>query len=149
MKQLLWSEWEKLCNSKNITLKTTIDDTYADTVHYWIDPFRINQVLDNILTNSINYSPSDGEIKWKTTITEHEVIFEIMDNGQGFLPENKSKIFEKFFREDASRASEDGHSGLGLFIAQTIVKKHNGEIIAKNIREGGAYFKVVIKNMRE
>ncbi|MEH6944198.1 sensor histidine kinase [Bacillus sp. JJ722] len=143
------NEYNLLCKSKNITLKAIIDDTSVDTVYFWIDPFRINQVLDNILTNSLKYSPSNGEIKWKTTITEHEVIFEIMDNGQGFLPENKSKIFEKFFREDSSRTSEDGHSGLGLFIAQTIVKKHNGEIIAKNIKEGGANFKVLIKNMRE
>lgn len=142
-------EYKLLCQPKNITWNAIIDDSYTDTNQVWIDPFRMNQVLDNILMNSLRYTPPDGEIKWKTTITEQEIIFEIMDNGQGFSPESTTKIFEKFFREDPARNSEDGHSGLGLFIAQTIVKKHNGEIVAQNREEGGAYFKVVIENMRE
>lgn len=142
-------EYNLLCDSKNITLKVTIDDTQTDTSLIWLDPFRINQVLDNILSNSIRYTPPAGEIIWNTTITEQNVIFEIMDSGKGFSSENMSKIFEKFYREDPSRTSEDGHSGLGLFIANTIMKKHNGEIIAKNREEGGAYFRVVVGGVRE
>lgn len=142
-------EYNLLCNSKNITLKATIDDTCTESNIVWIDEFRISQVLDNILTNSLHYTPPAGEIKWNTKITSEKIVFEITDNGQGFSAKSTPKIFEKFYRGDTSRMSENGHSGLGLFIAQTLVKKHNGEITAENSKEGGAYFKVTIRNMRQ
>jgi len=142
-------EYELLSHHKNITLEITFDNIARETNQVWIDPYRINQVLDNILSNSLRYTPQGGVIKWKTTIGEKDIIFEIEDNGPGFSTKNTSEIFEKFYRDDRSRNSEGGHAGLGLFISQTIVKKHHGEIIARNKEEGGAYFKIVIKNMRE
>ncbi|PWA05154.1 sensor histidine kinase [Pueribacillus theae] len=142
-------EYELLSHPKNITLEATFDNISSETKQVWIDPYRINQVLDNILSNSLRYTPQGGVIKWKTTIKEKEIIFEIEDSGPGFSTKNTSEIFEKFYRDDRSRNSEGGHSGLGLFISQMIVKKHHGEIIARNKEESGAYFNILIKNMKE
>lgn len=142
-------EFYLLCESKNITFEAIVDKAVSETKEVWIDLYRINQVLDNVLSNSLNYAPINGEIKWKTTITYQNIIFEVFDNGPGFSNKDKSKIFEKFYRGDPSRTSATGHSGLGLFIAQTITKKHGGEISVQNRVEGGAYVKVVIKNMKE
>ncbi|MBK3493898.1 HAMP domain-containing histidine kinase [Viridibacillus sp. YIM B01967] len=140
-------EYTLLSEKKDITLKTALKNLQTDEHPLFIDVFRINQVLDNIFANSLRYTPVEGVISWETIITNDEIIFEITDNGKGFSGQNTTKIFEKFYRENTVKFSEDGHSGLGLFIAQTIVKKHNGEILAKNRIEGGAYFRIVIKNM--
>src|SRR5690606_30107530 len=99
-------EYELLSHPKNITLDATVDNISSETNQVWIDPYRINQVLDNILSNSLRYTPQGGVIKWKTTIKEKEIIFEIEDSGPGFSTKNTSEIFEKFYRDDRSRNSE-------------------------------------------
>ncbi|MFJ7973668.1 ATP-binding protein [Psychrobacillus sp. NPDC096389] len=140
------NEYELLCKSKNIKFDAVIDK--KEDAEVWIDLFRINQVLDNVITNSLNYTPEYGEMKWITTITDQQIVFEILDNGPGFSNKNMSQIFNKFYREDISRTSKTGHSGLGLFIVQTITEKHGGKILAQNRVEGGAYVKIEIQNMR-
>lgn len=140
-------EYDHLAKSKNITFESIIHKIELKEDHVWVDVFRVNQVLDNVFTNSLHYTPNDGEIKWISSITDEHVCFEMIDNGPGFLSEDKSKIFKKFYREDTSRANQTGHSGLGMYIAKTITEKHGGKIIAKNRPEGGAYVKINIKNM--
>lgn len=145
--QLKADEYKVLCESNNITFQATI--MKQEKEYAWLDVSRINQVLDNVFTNSINYIGDRGEIQWLSTITEEEIIFEILDNGPGFSSKNKTDVFKKFYREDHSRRSSTGHSGLGLFIAKTIAEKHGGTMIAENRVEGGAYVKIIIKNMKE
>ena len=64
-----------------------------------------------------------------------------------FKFEEIDRVFEKFYREDQSRSGDDANLGLGLYIAQTIVKKHNGSIVIQNRPEGGAYTKIIISEM--
>ena len=88
-----------------------------------IDPYRVSQVLDNIITNSIRYCPENGVIEWKITKDHDIIISEIMDNGPGFQNEETGRVFKKFYRGDVSRSGEDSNFGLGLYIAQMIVKE--------------------------
>lgn len=69
---------------------------------------------------------------------------EIVDNGPGFQPKETNRIFDKFYRGDSSRSGADSNFGLGLYIAQMIVKKHGGTITVHNNVGGGAYTKVIV-----
>jgi two-component system, OmpR family, lantibiotic biosynthesis sensor histidine kinase NisK/SpaK len=140
------SQFHLLCEEKGIEFNVKVNK-----VDKLINPFvlidfeRVDQVIDNVFMNSLRFTPTGGMIKWVTTFKKPYIIFEILDNGPGFSSKCKEKVFEKFYREDPSRSGDSGHSGLGLYIAQTIAKKHGGEIIASNREEGGAYVNIVIK----
>ncbi|OWA36060.1 hypothetical protein B9G55_09370 [Saccharibacillus sp. O16] len=107
-----------------------------------LDQHRINRVLDNLVSNALRYSPEGGTVALKLTIRPGGAEFEVCDDGPGFAEAGGGRIFEKFYREDAARSSAadsgGGHSGLGLFIARTVVRLHGGEIAAHNRPEGGA-----------
>ncbi|WP_301337457.1 sensor histidine kinase [Priestia megaterium] len=137
------NEFQLLCQKKEITFVSSLSETEGPNEFYG-DPQRISQVLDNIITNCIRYTPERGEIVWNTAIHHNEVIFEIHDTGPGFTLSNKEQLFKKFYREDASRASGHGNLGLGLYIAHSIVKNHGGSITADNKETGGALFKIVL-----
>jgi signal transduction histidine kinase len=136
-------EYKVLCSKKQITLRYSIKGKEKMKM----DPYRISQVLDNIITNSIRYCSEKGQIHWDTTIGYGTIIFEIMDNGPGFKSKATEKVFDKFYREDESRSGNEANFGLGLYIAQTIVKKHHGAITIQNRPEGGAFTKIIISEM--
>lgn len=138
-------EYTMLCAKKNISLKSTFTLADEGGREISIDSYRVSQVLDNIMTNSIRYCPENGVIEWVITKDHNEISFEIMDNGPGFLLEETERVFKRFYRGDVSRSGEDSNFGLGLYIAQMIAKKHHGCITVHNRDQGGAYTKVVIK----
>ncbi|WDW07320.1 sensor histidine kinase [Priestia aryabhattai] len=141
-------EFQLLCQKKEIAFLSSVSETEASSQFYG-DPQRISQVLDNIITNCIRYTPERGEIGWNTVIHHNEVIFEINDTGPGFALSNKEQVFKKFYREDASRTSGHGNLGLGLYIAHSIVKNHGGSITVDNKETGGALFKIVLPIRKE
>ncbi|MCM3112591.1 sensor histidine kinase [Lederbergia lenta] len=142
-------EYKMLCAKKNITLKKSFILSDEAEMKINMDPYRVSQVLDNIITNSIRYCPKDGVIEWIITKEHDKVIFEIRDNGPGFQQEETGRVFKKFYRGDASRSGEDSNFGLGLYIAQMIVKKHHGAITVQNHAQGGAYTKIIFKALVE
>ena len=142
-------EYTMLCARKNISLKSTFTVADEGEIKINIDPYRVSQVLDNIIINSIRYCPKNGEIEWTITKEHDKISFEILDNGPGFHQEETEQIFKRFYRGDASRSGEDSNFGLGLYIAQMIVNKHHGYITVQNRAQGGAYTKVVIKALAE
>lgn len=136
------NEFQMLCQEKQLRLTPNI--TVASEQYLDMDSQRISQVLDNIIVNSIRYCPEYGEIEWDTRIHKGMLIMEIKDNGPGFPKQNIGQVFSKFYREDQSRTGTGAHSGLGLYIAQELVKKHHGSITVQNRPEGGAYTKISI-----
>lgn len=142
------NEYRQLCHAQDIRLQASIHYPEDKQDLFYLDPFRVNQMLDNILINSLRYTPKQEVITWDTYISEKELKFVIVDSGPGFSRENQIKLFKKFFREDKARNSADGHSGLGLFIAKTIAEQHHGKISADNHPNGGAVFTVIICNMK-
>jgi two-component system, OmpR family, sensor histidine kinase KdpD len=106
-----------------------------------IDFVLMQQVLTNLLLNSITHTPSDSKIFLKIFEKDNFIVIIVEDNGQGIIEEDIPKIFEKFYKSKKSKA---GGIGLGLSICKSIVTLHGGFITAENNSNGGAKFMIKI-----
>jgi two-component system, OmpR family, sensor histidine kinase BaeS len=106
----------------------------------WVDPMRIEQILSNLISNALRYTPRDGFIEITLTRLSGRVRVEVRDSGPGIPTESLAQIFERFYRVDRSRSREEGGSGLGLAIARQLAEVHGGTLQAANHPEGGALF---------
>lgn len=111
------------------------------------DRARIEQVIVNIITNAIRYTPDGGEIAIRVGGSENHVWVSVKDTGIGIPKEQLPHIFDRFYRVDRARSRALGGSGLGLSIAREIVLKHGGDINIDS--EPGKGTKVVIRLPRE
>lgn len=102
---------------------------------------RIEEILLNLLSNAMRYTPAGGVIRVKACAIENQHIqVGVCDSGPGLSEENLRHVFDRFYREDKSRARSTGGSGLGLAIAKALVEAHSGRIWAENSPAGGACF---------
>ena len=105
----------------------------ADVPPVYADKYDIERVILNILSNSIKYTPDNGEIKIYVGFVYNDAYIKIFDNGIG-IPENDlGRIFERFYRVDKARTREMGGTGLGLLIAKEILDKNGGSIDIKSV----------------
>ncbi len=102
----------------------------SGTSWIWVDKDRFNQVLDNIVSNSLKYTPNHGIIKVTASYDrEHQTaVFLIKDTGSGIPEGDMPHIFDRFYRVDKARSRQLGGTGLGLSIAREIIRAHGGEI---------------------
>lgn len=105
-----------------------------------LDPMRIEQILNNLLSNALRYIRSDGLITLKIARQAQAAEITVQDNGTGIPPEALPHIFERFYRADRSRSRSEGGSGLGLAIARELAEAQHGSLTAKNHPQGGAVF---------
>lgn len=117
--------FEMIVKDKNIYFHRHIvkQPTYAK-----LDTDKLTQVLDNILSNAIKYSPSGGNVTVTLLHQGNKARISIADEGLGIPPESQERIFERFYRVDKARARNVGGTGLGLAIAREYVHAHDGEI---------------------
>lgn len=92
------------------------------------DKLRIGEVLNNLLSNAINYTPPGGEIKVTIEKKGEEIITHVIDNGPGIPPEAQAHLFTKFFRVPGKVAAGAKGTGLGLYISKAIIDLHHGKI---------------------
>ncbi|MBA4385535.1 MAG: two-component sensor histidine kinase [Anaerolinea sp.] len=100
------------------------------------DKDRIVQVLTNLVGNALQYTPTGGIVTISVSSAKEEVFFTITDTGIGISPEHLPMIFNRFYRTDKSRTRASGGSGIGLTIAQALVKAHQGRIWVESAGEG-------------
>ena len=105
------------------------------------DPDRLQQVLCNLLDNSIKYGRQDGHVTVHTKATENgEAEISVVDDGPGIPAEAMERVFERFYRADKARSREQGGTGLGLSIVKHIVQSHGGKVWAASEPGHGATF---------
>ncbi|TCI76905.1 cell wall metabolism sensor histidine kinase WalK [Exiguobacterium sp. SH0S1] len=101
-------------------------------VYVHADQDKMTQVIDNIITNAVKFSPEGGTITFRTMLRAKRLVIGIKDEGVGIPKSNLKKIFERFYRVDKARARNIGGTGLGLSIAKEVVSAHGGDIWAES-----------------
>ena len=130
---------------KNISL--VFDKEYKTSVHVHADKERIQQVLTNLIDNSIKYGKKEGttEVSIERLI-KNKVIVRITDNGIGLEKTQLTRIFERFFRVDKSGSRKVGGSGLGLSIVKHIIDAHNEKMYVESQLGIGSEFSFTLEN---
>lgn len=104
------------------------------------DGAQLGEVLQNLLDNAVQYTPSGGQIEVRARANGHDVVFSVIDTGIGIPQSDLERIFERFYRVDAARSREAGGTGLGLAIARHIVDAHGGRIWVESAVGQGSRF---------
>ncbi|MDW0114327.1 cell wall metabolism sensor histidine kinase WalK [Sporosarcina saromensis] len=97
-----------------------------------IDTDKMTQVIDNIISNALKYSPDGGDVRFGVTLSGSFIKVMISDDGLGIPKANVNRIFERFYRADRARSRAMGGTGLGLAIAKEMIHAHGGEIWAES-----------------
>lgn len=130
----------------NITL--SFDKNYDNPILIKGDKERIEQVLINLIINSIKYGNSDG----LTTVSiasysKNQIVINIEDNGEGINKTHIPRLFERFYRVDRSRSRKQGGSGLGLAIVKHIVESHKQQVFVKSTLGKGSIFSFTLEKV--
>jgi signal transduction histidine kinase len=118
------------------------------------DPNRIEQVLANLIKNSIDFVPDSGNGKIIVRVQKENgdndsnmIIFTVEDNGIGINPEKADKLFQKFYQIDTGPTRKHAGTGLGLVICRGIINAHGGKIWVDNTYESGAAIKFTLPRL--
>lgn len=133
---------------KNITL--TFDIDYEGPIWVNADRERIQQVITNLVVNSIKYGKKGGttEVSIENLI-KNKVIVRVTDNGEGIEKENIPRLFERFYRVDKSGSRKEGGSGLGLSIVKHIIEAHGEKIYVESVFGVGSEFSFTLEKSKE
>ncbi len=134
--------FEQKLKEKNLYLNIHIEPNFPKIN---VDAYRFEQVLINLINNSLKYTEKGG-IEINAYTNNDKVIIEILDTGIGISPEDRERIFERFYISDKSRSRKSGGSGIGLSIVKHIVMLHNGKISVDPTYTKGAKFVIELTN---
>ena len=129
-------------------IKIIFNKNYDKQILVEADKNRIEQVITNLVTNSINYGSEKGttEISFESNV--EKIIVKVNDNGEGITEENMPRLFQRFFRVDVSRSRSQGGSGLGLAIVKHIIDAHNENIYVQSTVGVGSEFSFTLKKSK-
>ncbi len=123
---------EPLAAEKNVTLV----EAMPQLAEVRLDPFRVRQVLFNLLTNALRHTPEGGQITLSGQTGDGWILLSVRDTGEGLEAEQLAAVFDRFYRGDKSRSRETGGTGLGLAIVKAIVEEHGGRVEARSAGKG-------------
>ncbi len=138
---------EMKAGKKNITL--TFDKEYSEKIMVHADRERIQQVLTNLIVNSIKYGKKAGTTEVGVEgLIKNKIVVRVTDNGEGIEKQNIPRVFERFFRVDKSGSRKEGGSGLGLSIVKHIVEAHSEKIYVESQFGIGSEFSFTLEKAK-
>ena len=129
--EMLLYEFQPMLKEKNLTCNLSV----SENIMMKCDANKIQRVFDNLLRNAVIYSFDGTDIDISVIEQDNNVIIKFTNHGNTIPEEKLKRIFEQFYRLDASRSTSSGGAGLGLAIAKQIVELHNGTIMAESKNE--------------
>lgn len=133
---------------KNISL--TFDMDYKHPIYVRGDREKLQQVITNLIVNSIKYGHSDGTTEVSVEdLIKNKVIVRVTDNGEGIPESHLPRIFERFYRIDKSRSRKEGGSGLGLAIVKHIIEAHGEKIYVESAVDVGSEFSFTLEKAKK
>ncbi|TCP69049.1 two-component system histidine kinase PnpS [Baia soyae] len=127
---------DEQARNKEQTLRVEIKEDFQIRM----DPDRLKQIVLNLVSNAIAYTPAGGEIRVQVDQEEKDWILVVSDTGMGIPEEDLGRIFERFYRVDKARSRESGGTGLGLAIVKHLVEEYEGEIkVTSKMGEGTTF----------
>ncbi len=130
---------------RDIDLEMDVEEHLPDIE---VDPDRMAQVLGNLISNALRYTPKGGGVVLSARDRDDRVELRVQDSGPGLEMDELQRIFDRFYRGDKSRQRDEGGSGLGLAIAKSMVEGQGGRIRAESIPGDGVTFIITFpKNM--
>lgn len=138
---------EMKAEKKNIIL--SFDNKYSKPINVLGDKDKIQQVLTNLIVNSIKYGKQDGSTEVGIEdLVNNKAIIRVTDNGEGIQKQHISRLFERFYRVDKSGARSEGGSGLGLSIVKHIIEAHDEKIYVESQFGVGSEFSFTLEKTK-
>ena len=121
-------------------------EDYPKSYHVFADEERIQQVLTNLIVNSLKYGVKNGKtLVSLEELNEEKVLVKISDNGEGIAEEHLPRLFERFYRVDKSGNRKAGGSGLGLSIVKHIIEAHQEKLLVESTPGSGSEFSFTLQ----
>ena len=134
----------RLAEEKKVSVEFDANGEYV-----WVtgDQEALTSVASNLISNAVRYTPAGGKVTISLKKDGDLAVLEVTDTGVGMSDDEMGRIFEKFFRSETAKTLEPGGMGMGLDIAQRLVKAHNGRIEVESTLGSGSSFRVLIPAM--
>jgi len=141
----LVNEWRSQAQARGLRLNYVGTSTYEPL---YGDPDALERILRSLIVNAVNFTPEDGTITLSIAVNGDDICIQVCDTGIGIGEEDLPHIFEHFFRGDPVRNTEKGGAGLGLTVAQKLVRLHQGKLLVESKLGEGSTFTVVLPRMK-
>lgn len=128
-------------DEKQLELEVALPEKFPEPK---LDKDKISAMLVNLLGNAVKYTPSGGRVAFRVNYTDQEIEISVADTGVGIAESELSKVFDKFFRSDDPRVREQTGTGLGLALAQEVVRLHGGKLTVESELNKGSTFTVFL-----
>lgn len=126
-------------SAKGISFKQELDSAWISG-----DAQRLDQIVDNLLSNALRYTPSGGSVTMRVGVKNNCADLEVIDTGIGMAPEEQKRIFERFWRGEKARELATGGAGIGLSVVHELVSVHDGHIEFDSTPGRGSIFRVIL-----
>jgi two-component system sensor histidine kinase BaeS len=133
-----------VAESQGVRLSTD----FAVDPHLSADPVRLRQIAGNLVSNAIRHTDAGGEVTVRTGLAGEDFTIEVADTGGGIPADDLEKVFDRFWRADASRSRTTGGSGLGLAIVRKLAEAHDGHVTVASRMGVGSTFTITLPHAR-